>query len=79
MMMGFGFLLWLLVLGVLVYVVVQAVQGRRWQGQGLLPPLASTSTEDPKRLLQLRYARGEISREEYLRMLADLEQDPKAA
>ncbi len=29
--------------------------------------------EDPKQILQLRYARGEITREEYLQMLADLE------
>ena len=31
------------------------------------------SMEDPKRVLQLRYARGEITREEYLQMMADLE------
>ena len=33
----------------------------------------ATSMEDPKRVLQLRYARGEITREEYLQMLKDLE------
>ena len=27
---------------------------------------------DPKRILQVRYARGEITREQYLQMLADL-------
>ena len=37
---------------------------------------ATQAHEDPKRILQVRYARGEISREEYLQMLKDLE-DPQ--
>ncbi len=32
--------------------------------------------EDPRRIVQLRYARGEITREEYLQMMADLEGTP---
>lgn len=45
--------------------------GQHGQHAQHTPP---TAQEDPKRIVQLRYARGEISREEYLQILADLEQ-----
>ena len=35
----------------------------------------SKKTVDPKIILKNRYARGELSREEYLKMLKDLEED----
>ncbi len=74
MMMGFGFLFWLLILVVILALVIGGLRnGWRWQGQGIITPPSAGAHEDPKRLLQLRYARGEITREEYLRMLADLE------
>lgn len=38
---------------------------------------ARRAMEDPKIVLKNRYARGEISREEYLKMLKDLEEEHK--
>lgn len=62
----------LLVFGGLIWLVVWAV--RKATGPG--SPLKSSSSEalpSPKEVLQIRYARGEISREEYQQMLNDLD------
>ncbi len=74
--MGFGFLFFLLIIVVLVVGLTRGFgQGSMGHSMGMprTPGPNTTTTEDPKRLLQLRYARGEITREEYLQMLADLE------
>jgi uncharacterized membrane protein len=78
-MMGFGCcggmvtmmllagLFWIALLvgiGILLYALVT-----RWQGgQGR----ASPSPDDPLALLRIRYARGEITREQYQQVLRDL-------
>lgn len=53
-----------------VGIVVLAV----WLVRGLFPPPSPRAREqtDARTILAQRYARGEISREEYDRMLADL-------
>lgn len=79
---GFGSFGWLGMFFSLIFwllIIVAVVWGVRWLLQSTSMPGSATSSspapagEDPKRVLQLRYARGEITREEYLKMLADLE------
>ena len=78
-MMGFGCcggmvtmmllagLFWIVLLvgvGILLYALV-----RRWQGAA---GRAAAGPDDPLALLKIRYARGEITREQYQEMLRDL-------
>lgn len=60
----------LVVLGVIIGLLVWVL--RRW-GRAFSPETL-TSPDDPKTILKARYARGEITREQYLEMLRDLEQ-----
>jgi putative membrane protein len=60
--MGFGFIFWLVILGVIVAGVAWFVRSRPG-GQR-----RSTSLE----VLEERYARGEINREEYLQKKRDI-------
>lgn len=66
-MMLLAGLFWIVLLvgvGILLYALVT-----RWQGgQGR----ASAGPDDPLALLKIRYARGEITREQYQQMLSDL-------
>ncbi len=79
--MGMGWLGMIFNLLFWVLIILAVVWGIRWllrNTNGVTPTTTSgataqAQTEDPKRLLQIRYARGEITREEYLQMLADLE------
>ena len=69
MMGGFGLLGLLFNVLVLVGIVVLVVWAvKRFTAQGN-PPLAGQSARD---ILQARYARGEITREQYQQMLSDL-------
>jgi len=65
MMMGFGLIVPLLLIGVVAYAL------------GLLPQFNQTSTartsQTPVEILKARYSRGEISREEYEQIRRDLE------
>jgi putative membrane protein len=61
--MWVGGLVWILLLvaaGLLIYSLV-----RRWQPSAARP-------DDPLTVLQVRYARGEITREQFMQMRADL-------
>jgi putative membrane protein len=62
------FLGWILVLGGLIALGIWLVQ-RVWPSVGGLTAMVP---EDPLRIAQLRYARGEISREEYERIREEL-------
>ncbi|HFB68551.1 MAG TPA: SHOCT domain-containing protein [Calditrichae bacterium] len=64
--MGFGWFIWLIILAVFVWLVVQIASRNRSGGEG------STRTETPLEILKKRYARGEISKEEFERMKNDL-------
>ena len=73
---GLGLLLSLLILGLLIYLVLLIKRDREQS------PALSTSREPapagpgpltPMEVLKMRYARGEISREEYETMRRDLE------
>ncbi len=52
-----------------------AMRMRHGHNHGLHGPWGERAAQelDPREILRLRYARGELSREEYLRMLEDLE------
>ena len=65
MMMGFGLLVPLLLIGAVAYAL-------GWRPQFNQTGPAQTS-ETPVEMLKARYARGEISREEYDQMHRDLE------
>ena len=59
-----GLLFTLLVVGLVVWLVVYSTGGRRD---------TATTTKGPLDVLEERYARGEIDREEYLEKRSDLE------
>jgi len=67
---GFGYggmfmwIIFLIVIGLLIYFIVQAQNTK-----GKTP----TQNESPMDILKRRYAKGEITREEYERMKKDLE------
>jgi putative membrane protein len=61
-------LLWIVVAVVVALVVYRVL--RTGGSQGAAPPMTPTT---PKQVLQERYARGEIEREEYLEKLRDLQ------
>ena len=65
MMMGFGLILPLLLIGVVAYAL-------GWRPQFNQMSLAQTS-QSPVEILKARYARGEITREEYEQVRRDLE------
>ncbi|MCF6192469.1 MAG: SHOCT domain-containing protein [Candidatus Hydrothermae bacterium] len=64
--MLFGAFFWILVLYGL-YLIFRSVAG----GRGL--PTGTSTRDDALAILKQRYARGEITREEYLNMKKDLE------
>lgn len=64
-MMGFGLIIPLLVIGAIAYAL-------GWHPQSNQTTPAQTS-QTPLELLKARYARGEISREEYEQVRLDLE------
>jgi putative membrane protein len=65
MMMGFGLIVPLLLIGVVAYAL-------GWRPQFNQTKPAQTS-QSPAEILKARYARGEISREEYDQIRRDLE------
>jgi putative membrane protein len=64
-MMGFMMLFWLLVIVWVGWLIYRASAGG-WS-RGAAPPV-----ETPEDILKARYARGEVDKELYERMLADL-------
>ena len=69
----FNLILSLIVIGGVIWLVVWLVR-RNGRGESPLLTTAPPEVLSPKEMLQLRYARGEINREEYLSMLKDLEE-----
>ena len=56
----------------IVLLVVWAVRRLSSSGQGHSLASSSPQGQTPREILQIRYARGEITREEYQQMLSDL-------
>lgn len=64
-----GGLIWILVLGLLIVGVLAVVRERPGQNVG------SGANSEARRVLDERYARGEIDRDEYLRRREDISGD----
>jgi len=65
-MMGFGLLIPVLVIGLIAYLL-------GWRPQGSQNLFGDTLQEDsPLEILKIRYARGEISQQEFEQMREDL-------
>lgn len=60
----FMWLIFLIVLGVAVYLIVQSTRGKGFYG---------SIRESPMDILKKRYAKGEITKEEFEKMKKDLE------
>ena len=72
--MGFGMgLLWLIVIIVIVYLIYRLIKNER-----ILVPNRPV-TKSPEDILAERYAKGELTREQYLQMKEDLTSPPKSA
>lgn len=61
---GFMWLIWLALAAVIIYLIVRAARGGTSAGG---------SDDTPRRILDERYARGEITKEEYQDMKRELE------
>jgi len=70
--MIFGGLFLLLILVGLVFIIVWAVRGGRRHGMPYYAPQASGGPM-AKDILQARFAKGEITKEQYREMLAEIE------
>lgn len=62
-MFGFGMLLWIVILGLIIWAVVQATNRSAQHG-----PTHPSSTQSTKEILDARLARGEISVDEYKKL-----------
>ncbi|MEJ2050115.1 MAG: SHOCT domain-containing protein [Calditrichota bacterium] len=67
--MGFGGLFGILLIGLAVWAVVKLSGGHTFQTGGSANP---SLNESPQDILKKRYARGEISREEFEQMKKNL-------
>jgi putative membrane protein len=67
-----GLFIFVVLLIVLVVLVVWAVRRTGGGVKGAFPGGAAAA-QNPKEVLQMRYARGEITREQYQQMLQDLD------
>ena len=70
--MIFGPLIMILVLALLIAAVVLLVRWAGGQWPGATPPRAALQGRTPLDILEERYARGEIDREDYLQRRKDL-------
>jgi len=69
--MGFGLLIMILFWGGLILIGFLIVKSFFGNGEQFFPP-QSSATNSAREILNERYARGEISREEYESMLRDI-------
>lgn len=66
--MGFGWLFWIIILGVIIWAVIKLVNSAQNRSG-----FSDKKDEDALEILKKRYARGEIGREEYEKMKRDLQ------
>ncbi|AFN74033.1 hypothetical protein MROS_0792 [Melioribacter roseus P3M-2] len=62
--MGFGWIFWLIVIAIIVYLIIKTTNQK--QSENVYPK------ETPLEILKKRYAKGEISKEEYERIKKDI-------
>jgi len=65
--MWFGGIIWLVIIGVIIWVVITIVNNNNRKQQNYFP-----HKEDALDILKNRYARGEINREQFEQMKKDL-------
>ena len=71
--MGFGMgLLWLIVIIVIAYLIYRLIKSEK-----ILAP-SKTISRNAEDILAERYAKGEITREQYMQMKEDLKSSPKS-
>lgn len=75
--MGLMILFWIVVVVAVVYLIWhlarrESWRDRPWSWQEQQPPASQVEKRDALRILEERYARGEIEREEFLRRKTDL-------
>ncbi len=64
--MWFGWLFWLIIIGVIIWAVIQFTNKTQSQGS------SSAVTKSPMEILKERYAKGEITKEQFEQMKKDL-------
>lgn len=64
--MWFGWIFWIIIIALIVWLLIRQSNSDK---QNVLPP----GQESPLDLLKKRYAKGEITREQFLQMKNDLE------
>jgi putative membrane protein len=64
--MWFGWIFWIVIIGLIIYLIVR-VTNQKSSGTGRI------SNETPHDVLKKRYARGEITKEEFDSMKKDLQ------
>ena len=69
-MMGLGFLLWIIIVGLVIWFIVFLV--RRYGGHAA--PGGGWAGDRAEQVLRERYARGEIDRETFTNMMKDLQE-----
>jgi len=70
-----GLIIMIAIVVAVIVLVIYAIRGiRRRSNYDAAPqgPLVAPPLQTPKEILQARYARGEITREQYLAMLEDI-------
>jgi putative membrane protein len=74
---GWGIAMMAIPGAILVFVLLAAVVGLR-EESALVPTVPALSPTNPLEVLDQRYARGELNRDEYLRIRADLTMHPSS-
>jgi putative membrane protein len=69
-MYGFGWIGLIFNLAIIIGIVLLIAWAVKHFASG--SPLSGTSVQTPREILQSRYARGEITRDQYQQMLSDL-------
>jgi putative membrane protein len=67
--MWFGWIFWLAILAIIIWIGVTVTRNLKKSGSTQDP----TQTESPLDILKKRYAKGEISREEFEQMKKDIQ------
>lgn len=68
--MGFGWIFWLIIIGVAIWAVVRLTNNTSGYHRGFSG--TPSSQETPLDILKKRYARGEITKEQFKEMRKDL-------
>ena len=68
--MFFGGIFWLIIIGLIIWLIINGSKRSHYRYD--LPPQNQTPHETPMEILKKRYARGEITKEEFDQMKKDI-------